>query len=757
MLATLLRRLARLTTHKPWWVLLTTTLPLLAAAAMSSQVPWDLSFTGLLDQEDPRVHAYYALAEELNFSGRTLLLVEGPEEELDRATEALLALEEFPGVDRVLDRPPQDWFVEHGPYLLPTEDFDLLMRVATGPLDPGAAEQLRDRIEAQTATIEGVRLVLVMLTDDPVDANLGEVRFGLIDQATQSLLEPFEGVTGSYAGVAAVADQDQRNVGRRVRIITPLSLVMVLGLLALVERRPLRLLVVAMPMVLAAGATLGIVGMVTGKVTFMETFYGVMIFGLGVDFALHLMVRLREELVVDGDPAAALERAWAGSGPGVVIGGLTTAGAFAIVGMADDPTALHLGLSGSIGLSLCLLLMLTWLPAAWTLLGERGEPAPPLEVPGVERLATWATRWPRATLLVALLLLAAAAAGFPRFHYETDLRKVFSRDLPSLATADRIDELFGINPGPWVLRASDLEEARSFTEAVEASPLFSRVDSLASLFPPDQDSRQRRLLEAADTLRMRQGQHRSRLFLAGPKTGDLHRALELIDTLLAAAERGPPTIEELPDWLSEQLLAPDGQLVLLAYTASPNLDGTLAAQERQVLHALDPGAAGIGLTLEVIMEGDRPWLRPVWLGIMLYVTLLLAWDLRKPRLVLAALAPVLVGLISTVGLLCWFGPGFNVMALVVAPLIVGLGVDDGVHVVHRILEHPELPAGKAAAKVGQAIVMTTLTTCSSFTLLLLYGGHVGLEGMARVLLIGLPICLLASITLVPAMLQAGRR
>ncbi len=316
MLATLLRRLARLTTHQPWWVLLTTTLPLLLAAAMASQVPWDLSFTGLLDQEDPRVHAYYALAEELNFSGRTLLLVEGPEEELDRATEALLALEELPGVDRVLDRPPQDWFVEHGPYLLPTEDFDLLMRVATGPLDPGAAEQLRDRIEARTATIEGVRLVLVMLTDDPVDANLGEVRFGLIDQATQSLLEPFEGVTGSYAGVAAVADQDQRNVGRRVRIITPLSLVMVLGLLALVERRPLRLLVVAMPMVLAAGATLGIVGMVTGKVTFMETFYGVMIFGLGVDFALHLMVRLREELVVDGDPAAALERAWAGSGPG---------------------------------------------------------------------------------------------------------------------------------------------------------------------------------------------------------------------------------------------------------------------------------------------------------------------------------------------------------------------------------------------------------------------------------------------------------
>ena len=79
-----------------------------------------------------------------------------------------------------------------------------------------------------------------------------------------------------------------------------------------------------------------------------------------------------------------------------------------------------------------------------------------------------------------------------------------------------------------------------------------------------------------------------------------------------------------------------------------------------------------------------------------------------------------------------------------------MGVDDGLHVVHRMIEEPNLSAHEATLSVSRAITMTTLTTCSSFCVLLA-SNHPGMESMAWTLLIGLPICFVASATLIPAL------
>ena len=94
--------------------------------------------------------------------------------------------------------------------------------------------------------------------------------------------------------------------------------------------------------------------------------------------------------------------------------------------------------------------------------------------------------------------------------------------------------------------------------------------------------------------------------------------------------------------------------------------------------------------------------------------------------------------------------GFSILLFVVIPLLLGLGVDDGLHVVHRMREDPELPANEATLSVSRAITMTTLTTCASFCVLLA-SNHPGMESMALTLLIGLPICFFASATLLPAL------
>ena len=173
-------------------------------------------------------------------------------------------------------------------------------------------------------------------------------------------------------------------------------------------------------------------------------------------------------------------------------------------------------------------------------------------------------------------------------------------------------------------------------------------------------------------------------------------------------------------------------------------------RQRYAAEKIHPSAAGMGNFIEAAMEAERPWVLPLIFSVLAFVCLVLFLDLRKLSWIVLAIVPVSVSVLITFGLLCWMDVGFSVLLFAVVPLLLGLGVDDGLHVVHRMMEEPDLPAHEATLSVSRAITMTTLTTCSSFCVLLV-SNHPGMESMAWTLLIGLPICFVASATLIPAL------
>ncbi|MCP4915830.1 MAG: MMPL family transporter [Proteobacteria bacterium] len=573
---------------------------------------------------------------------------------------------------------------------------------------------------------------------------MGAAGYQAVDERTQEILGRHD-ATGQYAGLAAVAGQDQDRILRNVGRIIPLGMIVVLLLLRAVERRPLQVIAVGVPMVLASVATVGALGFALGEISVMESFFGVMVFGLGVDFALHLLVRLREEREEHPQFSEALRRTLAGAGPGIVAGGLTTAGAFAILALAPDASAQHLGLSGAVGLAICGVLMLTLLPALWTLLERRGAASvqTALRVPGLPALAAFSVRHPWKVVTTAVVLCAVALAGLPRSTYQTDLEKVFTRDLPAFETADRIQEIWGADTQPWIVLTDSLEEARSVAAALQADPTFAAAHSLGTLLPADLERREAELRAAAPRLQQNQ--------LVLSLTG----SAALNGTLLQAALDGAPTLEDVPDSLAEGWRTDSGRWVVRAYPEPPTLDGVVAKEHRLAAQAIAPQATSMGVVLEQTMGGDRPWLKWLFAGILAFVLAVLAADLRSARWVGIAVAPVVFGTVCCVGVFCWVGLPFNVDTVLVLPLLIGLGVDDGIHVVHRIVHRirqlgSRVGADTAAVSVGRAIFMTTCTTIASLTAFLL-SEHQGLESLALVLIVGLPLCLLATVMLVPVL------
>ncbi len=762
----LLNQLSRTLLARPAWVLLAAlALPLLLALPILG-ASVDLSFTSVFSEDDEVAGPYFEMSERLRLSHRLQVLLEGEPEALELgAREARQALEALPGVvDSVVTEVPTEWLREQAPWLMPDPTFEQLLGVATGELTQDD-ETSWDPPEQRTGlSTTGARLILLDLHQDPIHVSVEDIKSGQspymqVERALSGALDPLE-LTWGITGLAAIASQDQAATLNTIDHLIPLSLLAVLVLLLLVEPRPGRLLLVALPMILAVLGTLGVVALVFGKLTFNEAFFGMFIFGLGVDYALHLLVRMREELATGEGFPAALTQTIQGAGRAILAGAVTTIGAFIAVGLAPDPQPRHMGVTGAVGLLLCLLLMLTLLPATWVLLQRGGETraSKPLEVPLVGRLARASAGKPGLVIAVVISLLGLTAAGIPHFRAETDLAKIFNRDVPAVSTTARVQELFDLSFSPWVVVRPSLEEAREVHQTFAASPDYMRVEGAGALFPGDLQARAERLRARAPDLAAQRA--RIEAVLAAAETGQsLPPELEedqlrlLLDNLLIleeAARRGPPDLDALPEGLRQGVRTEDGGWLTLAYNRLNGLDGLEIRQARLRAQELAPGAVGVGNFIEVGVLGAMDWAGQALLGILFFVSLVVTVDLRSPRWILLALAPVVSAVAMTFGILCWLDVGFTVLTIFSVPLLLGLGVDDGLHVVHRMREDPGLSAAAAAESVGRAIAMTTVTTCSTF-FVLLFANHPGMESMALVMLVGLPLCLLGSICLIPAL------
>jgi predicted RND superfamily exporter protein len=153
---------------------------------------------------------------------------------------------------------------------------------------------------------------------------------------------------------------------------------------------------------------------------------------------------------------------------------------------------------------------------------------------------------------------------------------------------------------------------------------------------------------------------------------------------------------------------------------------------------------------EALIGTDRPWLPPVMLAVAAFIAVIIRLDLGNLRRTILALIPALFSMVGTLGLLALGGFSLNTVTLVAVPILLGLAVDDGIHVVHRMIEQPQSSIEETVGSVARSIALTTATTCGSVGLLL-FSRHPGVESVAILLMVGLPLALLTTVTVMPAM------
>lgn len=201
----------------------------------------------------------------------------------------------------------------------------------------------------------------------------------------------------------------------------------------------------------------------------------------------------------------------------------------------------------------------------------------------------------------------------------------------------------------------------------------------------------------------------------------------------------------------------DGMLVQVfprRYLGDRDALARFAAQTEEV----EPRVVGtekliLIMNQETLADGESA----VFLALVVIAGLLMVY-FRSP-IGLLALIPLATGVVSMLGLMWLLGIKYNYMNMIAVPIILGIGIDDGVHALHRLREEAEPTRGavlRSFRSVGKAILLTSVTTMIGFGSVMVYEMR-GMASFGQVLFIGVATCFLATIFVLPAAVRLAAR
>ncbi len=539
--------------------------------------------------------------------------------------------------------------------------------------------------------------------------------------------------------------------------------------------------------------TLAFATFAVGSFNTLALIFVVMFFGLGVDFSVHFSLRMQEGMGT-GDSEDAEVHVVREIGPALLLCMLTSSIAFLSFLPTDYLGLGELGIISAGGMVIALVLTLSLLPAFYSLSGL------PLPRPArLQRLRLGRGLGPGTTLLLALVIAMVALFSAKDLSFDYSVLAMRDENTEAMSTLlelqnNGISTDYSIN-----LLAADSNAAIELARRLESLQEVGAVIAPQTLVPADQREKAELLAELHDLLETIAEVHPAQEAYA---VEDLAGALEYIDelrreegwapaaddavliagylssmtslqatpdrllalnaelksaldseleTLTRITSATPFTFAALPEDLRRRFVASDGRLLVTvmpegAIDNRPAMDAFV----RSVM-SVNPQVGGRAV-VEWGVGGVavQSFLDAVTLAVTL-IALFLILYFRGLMLPLVVLVPLALTTVITFAVIELTGLTLNMANILVVPLIFGLGVDTGIHVVHRYAAAGDV-SQMMTSSTTRAVIISALTTIGTF-FSLSFSPHKGAASVGLLLSIAISTMLIATLTVVPALLR----
>lgn len=612
-------------------------------------------------------------------------------------------------------------------------------------------------------------------------------------------------------GEMALVHDDVDAIHTRAWEFAVLSLVLVSTVLFFALRSWRLNLIVITTLLLGLIQTAGFAAFFIGSLNIISSTFPVLIIGLAVDFGLHFCMGYQDQITLKVPHKEALHHVANRIGSSLVMCAFTTSIAFLSFQVTDFKGVSELGLICGVGMILSLIGGLTVIPALLTLWPGELAPRPAKPLNG---LLVWFSGFPaRARRPITMAAIALVVLGFlvlPFVGFNSN--PVDVRD-PTTESASLFAEL--LEDRSEVLLSmffllEDEDEAREMVTVLEELDVVKNAMWIESFVPEEQEEKLEILQDISEFLpepRLKEPPSFSQdveaiqdfaAFLNGrggdimdPEEGErqgeealrrglnqLTGALEhneapgaILETLrgnlIAPLAMGisdlrglldaqQVSLDDLPTSLVNRFVGIDGELRMVV-TPAYSLDTDQARKDFCYdVQALVPKVMGIGPeTLESAALIARS-LRDALIAAVIAMILFLAVLWRRPVDIACVFFPLILGTVLTCVGMVIIGMTFNFANVIGIPLMLGIGIDTGIHLVHR--SRVEGAHGEALLRTGttRAVIYSNLTTMASFGSLGV-STHLGMASLGKTLFIAILFILFANLVVLPALLEGGLR
>ena len=609
-------------------------------------------------------------------------------------------------------------------------------------------------------------------------------------------LEPTNGVRLRLTGSAALAQEELKSVEDGMGLAAVLSLVLVTGLLFGGLGSPRLALSILATLIMGLIWTAGFATWAVGTLNLISVAFAVLFIGLSVDFGIHYGLRHKESLDGGADPDTALEAASTGTGGALSLSAVAAAIGFYAFLPTDYRGLAELGLIAGSGMFIALFANMTVLPALLILFPltpsqRRSDPA------FIAKLSEFFRTHARRVIWVAVVLGMAAALLVPRARFDFDPLNLKDPQTESVSVLFDLMQEPDANPYSITVLAGSLTEAQTTAAKLSKLPEVRSVRTVADYLPADQDEKLDMIGSMAlflvpalslETVKKAPGSAQIEQGIAGLKAklrlsdskaaGRLAAALEAFKTTnpedLKALERrllsgfpgrlqvlrqslkaSPVTLDDLPRDLWVRQVAGDGRAKIEVFPKADMRDRAALDRFVVAVRTLAPHATGSPV---VILEAGNTVVkafRDAGLLAAVAIALLVVILLRRLRAVLLVFAPLILAALLTVALSVVFNLPFNFANIIVLPLLFGLGIASGIHLVMRDGAEQAGQEGGSntvmATSTPRAVIFSALTTIGSFGSIAL-SSHPGTASMGILLTIAITLTLVSTLTVLPALL-----
>ncbi len=515
-------------------------------------------------------------------------------------------------------------------------------------------------------------------------------------------------------------------------------------------RNPITVLLIFAPLLLGLPIGFALSSLFIGKLSVITSFLFAILGGLGIENGIHIFSRYHECRAGGGTIEEALKEIF---GP-VARAILTSVASVAVTFLLLIGTIFRgfsdFGLIAGIGLWTILLLYLTFFPSLLILAEKVGllkiKPAPLRE-----RSKGWQFMKKRWVLVLPAVVTGVSLIASFGIGFEYDSRKIRA-DIPEIRIAkEKQRETMSRVNNPAVAIISSREEAeelkghfRQKKEADRESPTIDTTRSYYDLVPPDQGDKMKVISEMREMLK-----DPTLKLVKGEQKKDLDRFKE------ALGQAEPFDESAIPAEVKEIFWG------LFFINALPRLE--MDNGRNAIAFSNDIGKAELpvgtfypssdaiiyGIVLKTMFR-DLP---RVLLFSLFSVSLFVFLDFRKKGPSGLVLLAILTGVLWLLGVMSLGGIRFNFYNMIILPAVMGMSIDNAIHVMHRYREEGPGSLSRVLSSTGLSCVLASTTNAAGF-LGLLFTVHRGLFSMGLLAVLGVATCLLSTLVFLPSLLNS---